>query len=32
MSEQSIVRILKWLDEDKNPLLLQLPQSELFKK
>lgn len=29
MKESEITTILKWLDVDKNPLLLQLPQDEL---
>ena len=29
MKESEIVTVLKWLKEDKNPLLLQLPQEEV---
>jgi len=32
MKESEITTILKWLDADKNPLLLQLPLEELNKK
>jgi hypothetical protein len=32
MKESEITTILKWLDVDKNPLLLQLPLEELNKK
>ena len=32
MRESEIVNILKWLKENKKPLLLQLPQSEVVKK
>jgi len=31
MSQNSIVKVLKWLKSDKKPLLLQLPQSEIKK-
>jgi D-alanyl-D-alanine dipeptidase len=29
MSQKSIITILKWLDKEKSPLLLQLPKSEI---
>jgi len=32
MKEQDITEILQWLEEDKNPLLLQLTQDELQKR
>jgi D-alanyl-D-alanine dipeptidase len=32
MDQERLVEILKWLKEEKKPLLLQLPQSELTKK
>ncbi|CAA6820329.1 MAG: Gll0911 protein [uncultured Sulfurovum sp.] len=31
MLEDEIITILKWLDEEKKPLLLQLPQEEMVK-
>ena len=32
MKEKKIVEILKWIKEDKRPLLLQLPRTEVVKK
>ena len=32
MSEDKILEILKWLREDKNPLLIQLPKEEMEKR
>jgi len=31
MSEKQIKEILQWLDQTKNPMLLQLPKSEIFR-
>jgi len=32
MKERDIVEILKWIKEEKRPLLLQLPRDEVVKK